>query len=106
MTTEIWRDFDPNLDLPEELKNARYLSLPDVDEDMVDDYDPYLETGSDDSDTVEARGVDEALGVPDSFSIISQTVRTAADGSQVIDIVLDLEEVPNAINYEVRVSPS
>lgn len=107
MTAEIWRDFDPNLDLPEELKNARYMELPDR-EDQSGDPDASIdiqdETSDDDESALDQDEQGTAMDVPSDFTIISQTTRTAPDGTQVVDIVLDVDEVYGAINYEVRLT--
>lgn len=107
MTTEIWRDFDPNLDIPIGLKNTRVASLPDVDEERPEpdaDIDVQSETLDDDDSAIDEDESGDGLDVPGTFEIISQTVRTAPDGSQVIDIVIDVEEVENAVKYEVRIT--
>lgn len=105
MTTEITRDFDPNLELPEGLKNARISTAPDVTEDVPDpdaDIDVQIETFNDDDSQLDEDEVGNELGVPGSFVIISQSVRTAPDGRQVVDVVIDVEEIPGAVKYEVR----
>lgn len=107
MTTDIWRDFDPNLDLPVGLKNVNVT--PTVQEGVV------VDTPDDDSnlDEVEFLEVDEDLNEdfsndildpPSSMEIVSQTVRTAPDGRQVVDIIIDVEDIDGALNYEVRVT--
>lgn len=107
MATEIWREFDPNLDVPEELKNVRVKTLPDTQDELPDpnaDIDPQDDTYSDEDSELDDDVNDDELGVPSSFVIISQTVRTAPDGSQVVDVVIDVEEIPGASNYEFRVT--
>jgi hypothetical protein len=44
------------------------------------------------------------LRPPDSVTIVAQKVRTALDGTQLIDLVLEIGEVPGATDYEVRVT--
>lgn len=44
------------------------------------------------------------LSVPGTVSVVSQTVRFAADGKSVIDVVLDVEDVKGAVTYDVRVT--
>jgi hypothetical protein len=105
MPTDIWRDFDPNLDLPRELKNARYIRKPDVDEDQLDEQDLEADTESDDNSQEDiGRNGDDILDAPDSYEVISQTVRTGSDGRQLVDVVIEVEDVDGAINYEVRVT--
>lgn len=91
MATDIYRDFDPNLDIPEELKNVRIVEPP---------YAPDDETGqTDDGDD----GGGE-LGVPSSFIIVSQTLRRLATGNIVVDVVIEVEDIDGAENYEVRMT--
>lgn len=107
MTTEIWRDFDPNLDIPEGLKNARESVSRDRTEELPEpdaDIDFQTETLSDDESQLDEEEVGDELDVPGTFEIVSQTVRTGPDGAQVVDIVIDVEEVQGAVKYEVRVT--
>lgn len=107
MTTEIWRDFDPNLDIPIDLKNARVSALPDVTDEIPDpdaDIDIQEDTLSDDDSQLDEDESSDELDVPGTFVIVSQTVRTGADGSQVVDVVIDVEEVDGAVKYEVRIT--
>jgi len=43
-------------------------------------------------------------GVPDILGIISQTIRTNSSGNQVVDVVLDVEDMDDLTEYEVRVT--
>lgn len=106
MTTEIWRDFDPNLDIPIGLKNARVTILPDRDDvpDPNADIDFQTETYIDEESELGEEEVGDELDVPGTFFIVSQLIRTAPDGSQVVDVVIDVEEVEGAIKYEVRIT--
>jgi hypothetical protein len=107
MTTEIWRDFDPNLDIPIGLKNARISTRPDVVEELPEpdaDIDIQEDTLYDDDSQLDEDESSDELDVPGTFVIISQTVRTAPDGSQVVDVVIDVEEVEGAEKYEVRIT--
>lgn len=107
MATEIWRDFDPNLDIPIGLKNAKYTRKPDATDTAPEpdaDINIQDETLSDEDSDINEESNDDVLAVPSTFDIVSQTVRTGPDGSQVVDIVIDIEDVDGAINYEVRIT--
>lgn len=107
MATEIWRDFDPNLDIPIGLKNARVAVKPDNTEELPDpdaDIDIQTDTLIDEESELDEEFVGDELDVPGTFSIISQTVRTGPDGAQVVDVVIDVEEVEGAVKYEVRIT--
>ena len=56
-------------------------------------------------------GVDDDGGVPREematplvTGIISQTIRTSPGGNQVVDIVIEVEDIPGAINYDYRIA--
>ena len=109
MTTEIWRDFDPNLEAPVDLKNVRVT--PTVQEgttQSVIDNDAEIDVQTETLDDIESEldedYADDVLDTPSAFDIISQTVRTAPDGRQVVDIIIDVEEIVGALDYEVRVT--
>lgn len=107
MATEIWRDFDPNLDIPIGLKNARVASSVDKTSELPEpdaDIDIQTETLVDEESELDEEEVGDELDVPGTFEIVSQTVRTGPDGSQVVDIVIDVEEVEGAVKYEVRIT--
>lgn len=106
-STEIWRDFDPNLDIPLDLKNVRVSIRPDVvnDAPVPDaDIDVQEDTLEDDESQLDDDETDDDLGVPGSYAIVSQTVRTAPDGSQVVDVVIDVEDIEGASKYDVRIT--
>lgn len=106
MTTEIWREIDPNLDLPVELKNVKYV-VPAEELDVPDPeavIDIQEETLSDDDSELDEPFIEQELDAPSSLTIVSQTVRTAPDGRQVVDIVIEVEDIPGALNYELRVT--
>jgi hypothetical protein len=96
--TEIWRDFDPNLEIPLGLKNARVLEKPELPEE-VDGFTDFDDDTDDDDDLDE-----DGLGVPDGFTIVDQQVRTASDGSQVVDVIIEIDDIDGALNYEVRLT--
>lgn len=107
MATEIWRDFDPNLDIPIGLKNARVAVRPDNEEELPDasaDIDFQTETLIDEESELDEEEVGDELGVPGTFEVISQTLRTAPDGTQVVDVVVDVEDIEGAVKYEVRIT--
>jgi hypothetical protein len=107
MATEIWTELDPNLDLPPDLKNIKFISNPDNNIEMGDataDIDIQSETLDDDDSLTDDEAMVDVLEPPGSFQIISQTIRTGLDGSQVVDVVVEVEDVPGAVSYNVRVS--
>lgn len=105
--TDIWTDFDPNLELPLELKNAKIVRSPDAESEVWDsdtEIDVQSETYDDDSSQQDDEDPADTLDTPSSFTIVSQQIRTGLDGTQVVDIVIEVEDVPGANSYNVRVS--
>lgn len=52
-------------------------------------------------DTMEATDAPE---VPTGFTVVQQIVRFGPDGSQVVDLVLDVEDIEEIVKYDVRVT--
>lgn len=108
MTTDIWRDFDPNLDLPVGLKNVNVTPtvqegvVVDTPEDILED--SQFETSDEELEDLNEDFSTDILDPPGSLEIVSQTVRTAPDGRQVVDIVIEVEDIDGALNYEIRVT--
>lgn len=44
------------------------------------------------------------LNPPTNISVFSQTVRFTSDGRAVVDVLLDIDDVPGALTYDVRVT--
>jgi len=59
--------------------------------------------GSDDGDSSGADSGDTSSGLrpPDYVTVISQVMRLTSDGRYVVDIILDVEDIPGATTYEV-----
>ena len=62
-----------------------------------------LGEGIDSSEYDDTSLTEDTLGAPDSFQILSQTVRRSSGGIMVVDVVLQIDDVPSATNYEVQV---
>lgn len=106
--SEIWRDFDPALEIPQGLKNVNVVSTNTTGSSIDTPDTDFIESGLDtieDEDQQDFTEIsDDTLDPPSAYTIVSQTVRTAPDGRQVVDIVLDVEEVRGARDYQVRVT--
>ena len=112
---------------PEVVLNPLFFVPPDVvdvrvgvDDDLVEDdsitYDDVIE--SDDVITSDSSLADSAPSVPEDddgegvevlptpqwMNIIDQQVRIAPDGKAVVDVVIELEDVSGATEYDVRVT--
>lgn len=93
---------DPIFALPpgseDEFVYTRNITDDDVflDEEFNDVSDITFDDGSDDLNGVE-------LEVPEDFTIVSQAIRYAPGGQQVVDVVIEVEDIEGAIEYEIQV---
>lgn len=49
-------------------------------------------------------GKDKGPTFPRSFEVVKQVIRTKKDGSQVVDLTVDVDKIPRADKYEFRVT--
>lgn len=71
--------------------------------DVIDD--GFSDTGVEyDFDDGEGDLDGETLEIPNDFKIISQKIRRAPGGQQVVDIIIECEDVEGAAKYEMRVT--
>lgn len=113
---------NPQFFLPPDVVDVRVADTSDPSEedgvtyDDVIDADDALADGSDDSSTDggvsdtpsipsddDGEGA-EVLPTPQWMNIIDQQVRIAPDGKAVIDVVIELEDVTGATEYDVRMT--
>lgn len=52
----------------------------------------------------ESSVVDSGPPIPETFNIISQVIRYNADGTQVVDVIAETEDLPGTDTIEVRVT--
>ncbi|AXH67418.1 hypothetical protein SEA_WOFFORD_63 [Streptomyces phage Wofford] len=105
---------DPNFFLPPGVVDARYPSEIEVDQGEIDeviDVDDVLEVDLEDEqaeiDEPEETGEDnetDKLLPPDTAIVVSQTVRTGENGQQVVDVVLEVPDVDESIQIDVRMT--
>ena len=101
---------DPNFFLPPNVVDLRYISSDDFndvpsdesqEEDIVDDGLTAEPEG--DLSPVDLGGT-SVLSPPANITVVSQTVRVLSGGGYVVDVVIDVEDVDNALYYETRLS--
>lgn len=74
-------------------------SLTEVGDDFSQtDFEDYVEQDSDGEQTY------FTLDTPNEFSVISQIIRRTSSGQMVVDIVVQVEDVLDALTYEIRVT--
>lgn len=56
------------------------------------------------NDVPAENGESDALPVPQSINIVSQTIRIAPDGSSLVDVVIEIDDIPGVTNFDVRVT--
>lgn len=82
------------------------VSTYEVDDLSIDSVDDGYDESSDELDFDD--GYDDQNGVtlevPNAFSVISQVLRRAPGGQQVVDVIIQAEDVPGAVNYEIQVT--
>ena len=76
----------------------------DVSSEALDDVGVSIEVGDGETLPTEGQPTTNYLQAPNTMSIVSQTVKVAPDGRFVVDVVIEVEDVPGAANYEVRLS--
>jgi hypothetical protein len=100
---------DPRFDVPEGLDSFVYeettnpdelVTTPVGDSDVIEIYtgEPSVEeTDSDDF-------THDAPPTPQEFSILSQTIHMSPDGRQLVDVEIEVEDIPGVIQIDVRVT--
>jgi hypothetical protein len=53
---------------------------------------------------VESGDEEDKLPTPQYIEIVSQTIRIAPDGSSLVDVVINVEDIPGISNYDVRMT--
>lgn len=70
-----------------------------------DSQDEDGESGTDPVEVVYDGPGDQTGLVPPNFvNVVSQTLRFSANGQQVVDVLIDVEDVPGATDYGVRLT--
>lgn len=65
-------------------------------------YDPnYQFAGNDEQD---GGGGDDQIFPPQTFTIVSQEMRYADDGTLVVDIIAEVEDIDGIVKYDVRIA--
>lgn len=103
MASDVTREIDQNFAVPEGLKYTT-VRVPVEDESSDDDIDIQIGSHLDDSSELDEEEISGDIETPENIDIISQDVRTAPDGRQVIDVVIEVTDVVGAINYDVRIT--
>lgn len=102
---------DPLFYIPKGMDGWEYVAKP-VENETSDDSIQLSPDGSGDNappaeadvHIIDNTKVDGKLRAPSTLSIVSQKIRRNPDGSAVVDIILDIEDVPGNIKYEIRVT--
>jgi hypothetical protein len=102
---------DPNFFLPPGVVDARYPNEIEVNTDEIDtviDADDVLDADSDVIiDEPEETGEDNDTVIiypPDTAIVVSQTIRFDGTGQQVVDVILEVPDVDDSIQIDVRMT--
>lgn len=92
---------DPLFPIPEGLRDFTY-------EDREFPFDPDIDKNDTEDSGLgeEGEGEEEDVipQIPKTFKIVKQTIRTLKDGSQVVDLTVEVEAVKGADKYEFRLT--
>jgi hypothetical protein len=98
---------DPRLFVPEgvidmsvkspEIDPDNPVDVPDIDEGVAPG-EIISDAGADNISNLE----DFTLPTPNSVTVVEQTMRFGPDGRAVVDVVIEVEDVPGISNYDVR----
>lgn len=100
---------DPRFDVPEGLDSFAYEESVNPDElstaegpdsDVIEIYtgEPSVEESDSDDFT------HDAPPVPQEFTILSQTIHMSPDGRQLVDVEIQVEDIPGVIQIDFRVT--
>ncbi|WXW92555.1 hypothetical protein SEA_ENYGMA_64 [Streptomyces phage Enygma] len=104
---------DPNFFLPPGVVDARYPDEIENDQEEITDVidtDDVLDIDSDslaEVDEPEETGEDNdttTLLPPDTVIVVSQTIRVSDNGQQVVDVILEVPDVDESIQIDVRMT--
>lgn len=103
---------DPLFAIPEGAEDQFAPTRDEVDSVEIVDSEELVDLGLDESQAAQDFNFEESvddnggitLDIPDEFAVISQTLRRAPGGQQVIDIVIQTEDIEGAVNYEIQVT--
>ena len=102
---DVVREIDDNFLIPDGLKDTGFAETVGdefaVDPDTIDIQFESIDDGDSELDEDE---IGNDLETPENITVITQEVRTAPDGRQVVDIVLEVSDVPGAMKYDVRIT--
>lgn len=108
--SDKYRQIDPNFPIPEGLSAFTYGDIEDeldeaqiqqsiAEDEMADVDDIYMS----DEDSEEPVDGDDGPVAPSIYGIVSQTIRTDDAGTQVVDVVFDVETMDDTARYDVRI---
>lgn len=89
---------DPNFDLPAGVAGIGYVSPEEKElEDSAIGYEIV-------EDEVDNPFTTPALRPPDYITVVSQVMRQATDGRFVVDVILEVDDMPTVTKYEVGIT--
>jgi hypothetical protein len=106
---------DPNFFLPPNVFDIRYIDKDDTSEGEDVPELSESDSGPTDIDTIDTVTAEDdyasalpettnPLPIPDGLTVVSQTVKAAAGGGYLVDIVVDIPDMPGVENFDVAVT--
>lgn len=102
------KEIDPRFFLPPNVVDLGYKDITSPTDDNQNGQDIDVTINPDDyytGEVTEPESSDEnRLLPPDYIELVSQTARVASGGTVVVDVVIDVEDVANASQFDVRLT--
>lgn len=95
---------DPNFFLPPNLAGIGYAGSEDGPDGSMDDQEISGEGDSGSVSTIDPLPTSPVLRPPDYANVVSQIMRQTSDGRYVVDVIIDVEDVPDVARYDVGVT--
>ena len=97
---------DPNFFLPPNIIDMRHPIETDPNQEDGDEDTGGAGEVSENDNVIDVPTGETTSGLypPDNITIVSQEVHVGADGTSVVDVVIDVQDSPGAVSYDVRLT--
>ena len=104
---------DPNFFLPPNVVDMRYIDVDEEDTSLMRDddgmivaveYDTPTDYGSEFGDTGTTSGATSMVAPPNAITVMSEEVRAVEGGGYVVDLIIEVEDPPGALYYDISLT--